>query len=94
MCNGFEWPPRALWPYLEEELFYISRLSWPAGRDKRIFTRRSVPLRTIFLLIFLIATYGFAYNFYFLLELSDIVCYTVVARKYTPWGFMKGEIPI
>ena len=32
--------------------------------------------------------------FHFLLELSDIMCYTAVARKYTPWGFMKGAIPI
>ena len=32
--------------------------------------------------------------FHFLLELSDIMCYTAVVRKYTPWGFMKGAIPI
>ena len=37
--NDFKCPPLALWAYLAEKLFLISRLSRPAGRSKRIFTR-------------------------------------------------------
>ena len=37
--NDFKCPPLALWAYSAEKLFLISRLSRPAGRSKRIFTR-------------------------------------------------------
>ena len=33
------WPTRSLWPFSAENLFFISRLSRPAGRSKRIFTK-------------------------------------------------------
>ena len=38
-ANDCECPPLTLWAYSAENQFFISRLSRPAGRSKRLFTR-------------------------------------------------------